>query len=86
MMDRVAAGIVEWLREQGWERDQYRLTLVDHPGSPWLLVDADRVMPVVPFVVGEIEAYSFAAWKTTGAVHLSIKGEVQDPELFRVEP
>lgn len=58
----------------GWE-----ITLTDEEGNPWIHADG---RPQMPYEKGEFPAeVQFAVLRTTGALHLVIAGEVQDPAL-----
>lgn len=58
----------------GWE-----ITLTDEVGNAWLFADA---RPQMPYERGMFPAeLSFAVFRATGALHLVVNGEVQDPAL-----
>jgi hypothetical protein len=75
-LDLVAA----WMPGRG---EPYGPVLPEQPGGPWLRVDLGQPSE------GDVEAYavwSFAIWKSTGAVHRMIDGAVEDDALVEPEP
>jgi hypothetical protein len=85
MMDKVAEAVTNWLTTYPeWVLKEFKLTLEDHPGSPWLNVRAEKVGPY--FAADGPGSYDFSVWRATGAVYRVVDGEVKEPELFRVEP
>jgi hypothetical protein len=80
-LDQLLEAIETYLREQ-WKDEEWMLSFLLDPMSPWVSVDARRRH----YFVGDgIPArVSFAMWKRTGAVHSVHGGAVVDPPLFEV--
>jgi hypothetical protein len=81
MMDLAAQRLSAWMEVEGHDRKDFAVRVTDQPGSPWLLVSFTWV---IAYDAALPASYDFAVWRETGAVHRSIDGEVQDPELFHL--
>lgn len=80
MIEQAIEKLEGWMTRGGVKCEDCRVEVKREAESPWIEI---AFWP--PIATTRVPMH-FVVWKFTGAVHRVLDGEVQDPELFALDP